>query len=52
MDKDELLLKWKRSEKQILVENVTVSDRTNIDRCDMSNKRSFIFLVNFLICVL
>ena len=30
MDKDELLLKWKRSEKQILVEHVTVSDRTDV----------------------
>ena len=34
---------------QILEEHVTVSDGTNIERCDMCYKQSFIVLVNFLI---
>ena len=37
---------------QIVVEHVTVYDGTNIDRRDICNKQSYIFLVNFLICVL
>ena len=37
---------------QILVEHVTVFDRTHIERCDMCKKQSFIFLVNFQIFAL
>ena len=52
IDTFSILLKLKRSEMQILVEYVTVSDGTNIEACDMCNRQSFIFLLNFLICVL
>ena len=42
IDTFSILLKWKISEMQILVEYVTVSDGTNIEECDMCNKESFI----------